>query len=54
MTIDVWREGCEKELYKTKSQPQVHLKVWEWEHDNWLDEKELEVSSLDKDETAPE
>ena len=34
LTIYWWREGREKDLYKTKSQPWVQLKVWEWEHDN--------------------
>ena len=28
MTIDGWREGRDKDLYKTKSQPRVRLKVW--------------------------
>ena len=36
LTIDGRREGRYKESYKTKSQPRVRLKVWEWEHENWL------------------
>ena len=54
LTIYWWREGREKDLYKTKSQPWVQLKVWEWEHDNQLEEKEQEALILDKYETAPE
>ena len=42
-----WREGRNKDLYKTKSQPHVRLKDWEWEHENWLEEKELEALSLE-------
>ena len=30
------------------------MKVWGWEHDNWLEEREIEAFSLNKDETAPE
>ena len=30
------------------------MKVWEWEHDNWLEEKELGVLRLDKYEEALE
>ena len=37
-----------------KIKPRVRLEVWDWEHDNWIEEKELEALSLDKDETAPE
>ena len=54
LTIDVWREVCEKYFYKTKSQPRFCLKVWEWENWYWLEERELEFLRLDKDETAPE
>ena len=39
MKIDGWREGRDKYLYKTKSQLRVRLKVWKWEHDNWLEGK---------------
>ena len=53
-TIDGWRERCKKYFYKTKSQPRIHLKVWEWENDNWMEERELETLSMDKDETVPE
>ena len=28
--------------------------MWEWEHENWLEDRELEVLGLNKDETAPE
>ena len=41
LTIDRWKEGRDKEFYKIKSQPRVRLKVWEWEHENWLEEREL-------------
>ena len=54
MTIDGWIEGRDKELYRIKSQPRVRLKVWEWEHENCLEEREMEVLRLNKDETAPE
>ena len=30
------------------------MKVWEWDYENWLEERELEALRLDKDETAPE
>ena len=53
-TICGWREGRGKDIYKIKSQPRDHLKVWEQEHENWLEEKELEVLRLNKDETSPE
>ena len=36
LTIDGCREGWDKDFYKINSQPQVRLKVWEWEHENWL------------------
>ena len=36
LTIYGWIEGRDKDLYKTKSQPRVCLKVWNWEHENWL------------------
>ena len=39
LKIDGWQEGHEKDLYKTKSHLQVRLKVCEWEHENWLEEK---------------
>ena len=52
--IYVWREERDKDLYKTKSQPRVFLKLWEWEHENWLVERELEVLRMNMDETAPE
>ena len=51
LTIYGWRERRDKDLYKIKIQPRVCLKVWEWEHENWIDERELEVLSLNKDET---
>ena len=54
LTIDGWREGIEKNLYKTKSKPRVYMKVWEWEHKNWFEEKKLEALSLDMYETALE
>ena len=54
LTIDGWREGRYKYFYKIKSQPRVCIKMWEWEHGNWLDERELEVLRLNKDEAAPE
>ena len=54
MKVDGWREGSNKYLYKTKIQPRVCLKVWEWEHDNWSEEKELEELSIVKDEAALE
>ena len=28
--------------------------MWEWEHENWLKKRELEVLRMNKDETAPE
>ena len=28
--------------------------MWEWEHENWLEERELEVMKMNKDETDPE
>ena len=52
LKIDGWGEGSNKDLYKIKSQPWVYLKVWEWEHDNWLEEKELETLSIAKYEAA--
>ena len=54
LTFDGWREGHNKDLYKTKSQQRVRLKVWDWEHENRLEEKELEELSLEKDKTFPE
>ena len=39
LTIDGWREVHDKEFYKIRIQPQVRLKVWEWEHENWLEER---------------
>ena len=54
MTIDGWREGRDKDFYKIKNQPRVRLKVWDWEHEHWLEDRELEVLRLNKDETAPE
>ena len=39
LNIDGWREGRDKDFYKIKSQPRVHLKVWEWEHENRLEER---------------
>ena len=30
------------------------MKVWEWEHNNWLEEIELEALILDKNEASPE
>ena len=41
LTIDGWRWGRDKDFYKIKSQPPVRLKVWEWDNENWLEEKEL-------------
>ena len=54
LTIYGWIEGRYKDFYKIKSQPWVRLKVWEWERGNWLEERELEVLRMNKDETAPE
>ena len=34
LTIDRWREGRDKDFYKIKSQPQVLLMLWGWEHEN--------------------
>ena len=28
--------------------------MWEWEHENWLEDRELEVLTTNKDETEPE
>ena len=28
--------------------------MWEWENENWLEERKLEVLRMNKDETAPE
>ena len=53
LNIDGWRDGSDKDFYKIKIQPRVRLKVWEWEHKNWLDERELEVLNTKKDEKAP-
>ena len=53
LTIYLWREGCDKYFYKIKIQPRVCIKVWEWEHKNWLEERELEVLRMNKDEIAP-
>ena len=33
------RERRDKDLYKIKSQPRVCLKIWEWEHENCLEER---------------
>ena len=54
LTIDGWREGNDKYIYKIKSQPRVCLKAWEREHGNFLEERELEVLSMKKDETETE
>ena len=54
LIIDGWREGRDKDFLKTNSRLRVHLQVWEWENDNWLEERELEILRLYKDETAPE
>ena len=54
MKIDRWKERRKKYLYKTNSQPQVRLKVWEWGNENWLEEKELEALSIHKYEAVPE
>ena len=48
------REGRDKVLYKIKIQSHVCLEVWDWEHKNWLDERELEVLRLNKNEKTPE
>ena len=53
LTIYVWIEGRDKYFYKIKIQPRVCIKVWEWEHKNWLEERELEVLRMNKDEIAP-
>ena len=53
LNIDGLREGRDKVLYKIKIQSHVCLEVWEWEHKNWLAEKEMEVISMNKDETDP-
>ena len=49
LTFDGWREGRDKKFYKTKIQLRVRMKVWEWENDNWIEERELELLRLDKD-----
>ena len=54
LTTDGWREGHDKDSYKIRSQPWFSFKVWEWEHKNWLEERELEVLRINKDETAPD
>ena len=54
LTIDVWREERDKDYYKIKSQLLVHIKVWESEHKNWIEERDMEVLRMKKDETAPE
>ena len=28
--------------------------MWDWEHENWLEERELKFLRMNKDETAPE
>ena len=38
LKINGCRERHEKYLYKTKIQPRVCMKVWDWEHENWLEE----------------
>ena len=53
LTIYGWRDGSDKYFYKIKSQTRVHLKVWERENENWLEERELEVLRMNKYETAP-
>ena len=53
LTIDGWIEGRDKDFYKIQIQPWVCLKVWEWELENWLEERELEVLRMNKDETEP-
>ena len=53
LTIDGWRDGRDKDFYKIIIQPRVRLKVWDWEHENWLEERELEVLRMNKDETVP-
>ena len=49
-----WKEGRDKDLYKTKIRLRVCLKAWGWEHENWWEKKELEALSLHKYEAAPE
>ena len=41
LTIDGYIEGRDKYFYKIKIQLRVSLKVWEWEHENWLEEREM-------------
>ena len=53
MKIDRWKERRKKYLYKTNSQPQVRLNVWDWGNENWLEEKELEALNIHKYEAAP-
>ena len=54
LTIDGWIEVRDNDFYKIKSQPRVCLKVWEWEHENWLEERELEVLMMNKYEISLE
>ena len=48
----------EREVIKNSKKSRVNLgvclKIWEWEHENWIEERELEVLSMNKDETTPE
>ena len=54
LIIDGWREGRDKEFLKTYSQLRVHLQVWEWENNNWIEGRKLEALRLENDETFPE
>ena len=46
----------EREVIKNSTKLRVNLRVrlnmWEWEHENWIEERELEVLSMNKDETG--
>ena len=39
LNIGGCREGWEKNFHKIKSQLRVRLKLWELEHENWLEER---------------
>ena len=43
----------DRDVIKTSTKLRVNRgKVWEWEHKNWLEERDLEVLRNNKDETA--
>ena len=53
-TIDEWTEEQDKDFYKIKSQPRVRMEIWEWGHEDWTEERELQVLRINKDKTATE